>query len=56
MAETAEEEEEEIWEEEEEEEALAVWISPVHPFRAGILLIPSNSFGVSSGYPSRPKW
>ena len=64
MAETTEEEEEEIWEEEEEiweeeeeeEEALAVWISPVHPFRAGILLIPSNSFGVSSGYPSRPKW
>ena len=56
MAETAKEEEEEIWEEEEEEEALAVWISPVHPFRAGILLIPSNSFGVSSGYPSRPKW
>ena len=54
MAETAEEEEEEIWEE--DEEALAVRISPVHPFRAGIILIPSNSFGVSSGYPSRLKW
>ena len=54
MAETAEEEEEEIWEEE-EEEVLAVWISPVHLFQAGILLSPSNSFGISSGYPSRPK-
>ena len=53
MAETAEEEEEEIWEE--EEEVLVVWTSPVHLFQAGILLIPSNSFGISSGYPSRPK-
>ena len=49
-----EEEGEEIWEE--KEEALAVWISLVHPFRAGILLNPSNSFGVSSGYLSRLKW
>ena len=54
MAEMAKEEEEEIWEE--EEEALAVQVSPVHPFRVGILLIPSNSFGVSSGYPSHLKW
>ena len=54
MTETAKEEEGVIWEE--EEEVLAVQISPVHPFRAGILLIPSNSFGVSFGYPSRPKW
>ena len=54
MAETAKEEEEEIWEE--EEEALAMRISPVHPFQARILLIPSNSFGVSSRYPSHPKW
>ena len=54
MAETAEEEEEEIWEE--EEEALAVRISLVHPFRVEILLIPSNSSGISSRYPSHPKW
>ena len=54
MAKTAEEEEEEIWEE--EEEVLAVWISLMHLFWAGILLIPSNSFGISSRYPSRPKW
>ena len=53
MAETAEEEEEEIWEE--EEEVLAVWISPVHLFRAEIILIPLNSFGISSGYPFRLK-
>ena len=44
MVETAEEEEGVTWEE--EEEVLAVQISLVHPFRAGILLIPSNSFGL----------
>ena len=49
MAEMAEEEEEEIWEE--EEEVWAVWISPVHLFRVEILLIPSNFFGISFGYP-----
>ena len=53
MAETAKKEEEEIWEE--EEEVLAVWISPVHLFSAEILLSPSNSFGISSGYPFLPK-
>ena len=53
MAKTAEEEEEEIWEE--EEEVWAVWISLVHLFQAEILLIPSNFFGISFGYPFHPK-
>ena len=53
MAKTAEEEEEEIWKE--EEEVWTGWISPVHLFRAEILLSPSNFFGISFGYPFRPK-
>ena len=53
VAETAEEEEEETFEE--EEEVLAVQTSLVHLFPVGILLTTSNSFGTSSGYPSRPK-
>ena len=47
----AEDEGEEIWEE--EEEVWAGWTSPVHLFRVDLLLIPSNSFGISSGYPFR---
>ena len=49
----AKEEEEEIWEE--VEKVLAVWISPVHLFRAEILSNLLNSFGISSGCPSRQK-
>ena len=46
-----EEEEEEIWEE--EEEVWAGWISLMHLFQVDLLLIPSNSSRVSSGYPFR---
>ena len=46
-----EEEGEEIWEE--EEEVWAGWISPVHLFQVKFLLIPSNSSGISFGYPFR---
>ena len=45
----AEDEEEEILEE--EEEVWAGWISPVHLFQVNLLLIPSNSSGVSSRCP-----
>jgi len=47
----AKEEEKEIWEE--NEEVWAGLISPVHLFQVDLLLIPSNSFRVSSGYPFR---
>ena len=49
----AEEEEEEIWEE--DGEVWAEWISPVHLFQAKILLSLANFFGISFGYPFRPK-
>ena len=47
----AKQEGEEIWEE--EEEVWAGWISLVHLFRVDLLLIPSNSSGISSRYPFR---
>ena len=53
MVERAEEEEGEIWEE--VEEILAMRTSPVHLFRAVILLSPLNSFGFSSICPSFQK-
>ena len=53
MAKTAEEEEEEIWKE--EGEVWIEWISSVHLFRAGTLLSLANFFGISFGYPFRPK-
>ena len=46
-----EDEEEEI--REEKEEVWAGWISPVHLFQVDLLLILSNSSGVSSGCPFR---
>ena len=48
-----EEEEEEIWEE--EEGVWAGWIFLVHLSRAETLLNPANSFGISFGYPFRPR-
>ena len=47
----AEDEGEEIWEE--EEEVWAGWTSPIRLSRVDLLLVPSNSFGISSGYPFR---
>ena len=41
--------------EEEEGEVLAEWISPGHLFLAETLLSPTNFFGISFGYPFRPK-
>ena len=48
-----EEEGKEIWEE--EKEVWAGWNSPVQLFRVDLLLITSNSSGISSGYPIRPR-
>ena len=55
MAGTAEEEEEEeeIWEK--EEGVWAGWIFLVHLSRVETLLNPANSFGISFGYPFRPR-
>ena len=47
------EEEGEVWEE--EEEARVEPISQGHPFQAGTLLSPVNSFWISFGYPSCPR-
>ena len=48
-----EEEEKEIWEE--EEGIWAGWIFLVHLFRAETLLNSANFFGISFGYPFRPR-
>ena len=55
MVGTAEEEEEEkeIWEK--EEGVWAEWIFLVHLSRVETLLNPANSFGISFGYPFRPR-
>ena len=55
MAGTAEEEEEEdeIWEK--EEGVWVGWIFLVHLSWVETLLNPTNSFGISFGYPFRPK-
>ena len=46
MAKTIKEEEGEVW---------AEWISPGHLFQAETLLSPTKFFGISFGYPFRPK-